>query len=133
VEIVEIVRDPLMARIVPRADPDPAPCEDPPRALCFRAEIRTPGPIARASGLGKGLAVRIGAFQTAEITAFTEAHAGDKKAHRMFLRKHHRGTKQQYQTCDNRHTIRFHRFLPDLPVVNLLEHTGQPPEGCDKP
>jgi len=50
------------------------------------AQICTPGVIAGADGVGKRLAVFVGARQTTEICAFARTDAGDEKSHlRIFF------------------------------------------------
>src|SRR5580698_2012891 len=51
------------------------------------AEISVPGVTTRADSRRKGLAVRVGARKSAQISAFTETHAGDEKGHSSRIRR----------------------------------------------
>jgi len=81
VELGDVLRDQLTARVVPRAVADPIARVD--RARTLRAQIRVPG---RGAAAGRGrelLAVGVGAREAAVVRAVTLADARDEERHRL--------------------------------------------------
>src|SRR5262245_24865674 len=94
-QLVEIGGDQFAQGIVPRTNANAVPRGDAPRARGFRTEIGTPRAMTDTRGVSERLAVGIGACQAPEIRAIPSTSTGDKKAHRVSLRKSHGGAEQQ--------------------------------------
>src|SRR5690606_24692225 len=80
VQLVEICGDTRALGAEPRAGPDTIPGVDGPVSL--RAEIRAPCSVAVTRRLGERLAVRVGAFEPAEVSALARPDARHEERHR---------------------------------------------------
>jgi hypothetical protein len=98
VQVGDIAGDHHAVEVVPGSLADPIARVD--RGLAgarLRAEIGAPGAVARADGLGKLLAVRIGARQPAEIAPIADRLARDEERHRHAAR--HAVLRQGHGRC----------------------------------
>src|SRR5262245_60151962 len=82
-QIVHVFRDQLATGVVPGAFADPIARIDGVRALS--AQVRAPRTVPVPSGLCKGLTVRVGPRQAAEIATSVFPDACDEERHRWFL------------------------------------------------
>ena len=83
------------------------------RVRAIRTQIGSPRAIARAGFRGKTLASRVGARQSAEITAM--AFAGDEKGHRgiRLLLRQRRGRQERYHhRCEREIRSSLHDVFP---------------------
>ena len=106
VQLVQILRDKVAVGIVPGTLPDTAAGIDSTSAFGLCRQIRPPRLVAGAGGLPERLAVGVGPFQAAEVTAVSESLAGDEKCH--VLRERSLRAGQRQQRCRQRTKCRFH-------------------------
>ena len=100
VQLVQVLRYQIAVGIVPGAFADTAAGIDSTPAFGFCPQIRPPRLAAGAGGLPERLAVGVGPFQAAEVTAVSEPLAGNEKCH--VLRDRSLRTGQRQQCCRQR-------------------------------
>ena len=82
-QVGQIAGDHHAVEVVPGPPADPIARVDRRLAVaCLRTEVRPPGAVARADGLGELLALGICAGQPAEIAAIADRLARDEERHR---------------------------------------------------
>src|SRR6185503_13341958 len=81
VQVVDALRNLLALGVLPRALADPVA-----RVDLVGAEIGVQLAVAGAGGFRERLAMRVGAFQAAEVRALAGAGAGDEERHVLLLR-----------------------------------------------
>jgi len=105
-QVGEIAGDRHALEVVPRPGADPiAGVDGRLTGAGLRAEVRAPGSVARADGLGELLTVRICARQSTKAPSVADGLAGDEEGHRRaarhtVLRERHGGRDtRQSQDC----------------------------------